>query len=273
LSLLDFPVSTQVWGNVADWVAACGTVAAAFIAVGYYIYQSEQARKAQAAQIRPRLYWLDHSHDNGPFYIEVENNSDRPISNVNFVYYEKSLLLALLFRRKEIPIPLRGRPVMYQGKRTVFIQTNSGGPDLAITKSKSDIVGFDRRAAAMNAINSHIGPSSTQRFIKEFETTTYRRTTAYWVIFQDANGNLWQVAPIHGYGEGLPKLRRAKSFSKVVSNALRFRKPWKQKLKEYRKIARYYLKLPLWLYRNRNERTSGIPRWERADWTDEEGPR
>jgi hypothetical protein len=93
----------EIWGNVAAWFSACGTVAAAGIALGYYILRSQNSKKAQARQIRARITSKGLA---GPstVSIEVRNDSDRHISDIYFVYVEDSLAKSLL-RRRQFDIP------------------------------------------------------------------------------------------------------------------------------------------------------------------------
>jgi len=77
----------EIWGTVADWFTFGATVAAAAIALGYYIYGSQHRKKAQARQIRARAIPEDQS----TVSIEVRSDSERHISDIYFMYVEDSL--------------------------------------------------------------------------------------------------------------------------------------------------------------------------------------
>ena len=243
----------QIWGNVAEWFSAGGTVTAAGIALGYYIVSSQSSKKAQARQIRARVTSRPLA---GPsnLSIEVRNDSERHISDIYFAYIEDSLAKSLL-RRRQVDIPEIRR---YAPTGQLVHMWLRAGEEEVFKRRKSAIFGFDGRAAiCYGDLNERrLNPGEARVFNDPCGPDhQYRGSTTYWVGFQDADGNLWQITANREQRQGVPRLRRVKKFA----HAGFFRVPIRTRIKE----LDYYRRVLWWLFKQRKEKTSTVPPWDR----------
>lgn len=82
-----FPFEPQVWGNVAEWAGAIGTVSAAFAAVWIYKNSVRREQRAQAHHVSFIGGHYDKKTDT--FHAHVNNFSDQPIFEVTPIQNRK----------------------------------------------------------------------------------------------------------------------------------------------------------------------------------------
>jgi hypothetical protein len=243
LVVLDFPVDARVWGTVAEWAAAAGTGGAAIAAAWYYIREHQRLRRAQAELVQVQQL----SRANQKFSIEVHNRSDRAISGFN-VYYKEKKLVGTLLRNQFITLDRSNDPMSSPGDSTIaFLDTK--------THRKDHIIGFDGREGLITfeAPSLTIEPGGKIALIGHDQTIggthIFRASTAYWLIFADANNMTWEreiVIGSHGYG----KLREARR-KDYVPNTFE-RQNWLGRATT--KLSRYFRVL-FWLVKHFREST------------------
>ena len=247
LLFLDFPVSVNVWGTVANWFEAVGTGGAAIGAATFYVLDSRDKRAAQARLVGASLKVF--ADDN--MAVTVQNDSDRPISSFQILYKEKSLAKAL-FAKEEFVVP---QMRYYKpGKQVVKMLSHTSSP-LKEIKTKAELLGYDGRAGLIVGWHDRqiLGPGKQAYLSVDFVTSTpYRVSTEYWLIFTDANGHTW-LRELRSSFNTPGRLRKS------PANPMRLfprRRGPKAGVRWLAEEVSHYWKVSLWLVRHRKERTS-----------------
>jgi hypothetical protein len=247
--------SAEVWGTVSGVVEAIGTVAAAVTAVVYYIYESQMKKRAQARQIRAHLDSPRAKSNGHPVTITIRNDSERHISGVYVLYTEDSLARSL-FTKARFAVPeIMAKPFTFEGKSYGRLSWNMGGPDIVLKRSKSEIYGFDGAGGLIRpAMGDDRLDSGQERNLDlaEYDAAFYRASRAFWVGFQDADGNLWEIAANREQREGVPRLRSVNS----IKDGL-FGRTWIGS--RVVDALRHNTRVVLWLVRNRGQKTLHEP--------------
>jgi hypothetical protein len=240
----------DIWGTVAEWVAAAGTVAAAFIAVGYYIFDSQRSKKSQARQVIATV--VEHR---GRVAIRIRNDSDRHITGFFITCSEKSLVKSLL-KREHFDLHRIMRRTA--DGSIVHMTEKMASPERVLSMQKSELVGYGGgfSITVPGGDKRHLAAGQCYLFSTELIDLPFHSSTEFWIGFIDANGLMWQRQAIQqAIFDGVGKLCSVSDTSDFFP-------------KERRKpIAgvKYYLRVFWWLYKYRKQTTASKLPWEEAN--------
>lgn len=239
--LLDFPVSVAVWGDVASWFEAIGTSSAAIGAALFYVLDSRRRRSAQARLVRTKLSVFDGQQ----FGITVYNDSDRTVSDFSLFREERSLAWSL-YNRDQFEITQMRYDT--RRKRVVRITLHTSTP-LQHIKNKNELLGYDGSSSLGfgHWSDKRVLASNRRVYLPcDYAGVTYRRSSIYWLLFTDADGITWRREVLHPDEDGPGSLCHVPNVDHL------FPQPRKRR----RKAIAHYVRVRLWLFRHRNERTS-----------------
>lgn len=226
--------SAEVWGTVGEWIGAVGTGGAAIAAASFYILDTRRSQIAQA-----RLVWVQQRVDDSrEMAVIVTNNSNLPIV-LDLMYWSEPPLRKALLSVAEFNVRSAAEPsasdfeVIHDPHKRIH--------------SKDEIIGYsgDKGWTSIRASDKRVAAGQTITLASDV-VLTYRVSMRYWITFQDASGQAWQLEIGPNHGKALS--RRYKDF------------PYRTKLSGRLAITfsslRRYITVNRWLWKHRSESTT-----------------